>query len=115
MATHWLLEVSGPCECFSGPQQAWPESGSQASERISRTPSTSGTTRGWPPMCELVAVRQCRLKLLLHLVLSLARLTCRRIFGSLVAGLMAGIWGVTGWIGFAYYFAAHAVVSLGSR
>ena len=115
MATHLLLDLSGLCECFSGPQQAWPESGSQALERTSRTPSTSGTTRGWQPMCERVAVHQSRLKLLLYLVLSLARLMRRRIFGSLVAGLMAGIWGVTGWIGFAYYFAAHAVVSLGSR
>lgn len=36
---------------------------------------------------------------------------CRRIFGSLLAGLVAGILGVTGWIGFSYYFAAHIVVS----
>lgn len=34
-----------------------------------------------------------------------------RIFGSLLAGLVAGILGVTGWTGFLYYFAAHAVVA----
>ena len=65
-------------------------------------------------MCEREAFHQCSLRLLLSLFLSLAHLMCRRIFGSLVAGLMAGIWGVTGWIGFAYYFAAHAAVSSGS-
>jgi hypothetical protein len=34
----------------------------------------------------------------------------RRIFGSLLAGLVAGILGVTGWTGFLYYFGAHALV-----
>ncbi|KAK9827246.1 hypothetical protein WJX81_002297 [Elliptochloris bilobata] len=33
------------------------------------------------------------------------------VFGALVAGMVAGLWGVTGWIGFTYYLAMHAVVS----
>ena len=37
--------------------------------------------------------------------------TCRGVFGALVAGLIAGIWGVTGWGGFLYYLAMQAVVS----
>lgn len=36
---------------------------------------------------------------------------CRGVFGALVAGMVAGLWGVTGWIGFSYYLASHAVVS----
>ena len=36
--------------------------------------------------------------------------SCRRIFGSLLAGLVAGILGVTGWIGFTYYFVSHLLV-----
>ena len=40
------------------------------------------------------------------------RKTCRGVFGALVAGLIAGIWGVTGWGGFLYYLAMQAVVSL---
>ena len=36
---------------------------------------------------------------------------CRGVFGALVAGTVAGLWGVTGWIGFTYYLASHAVVS----
>ena len=39
------------------------------------------------------------------------RKTCRGVFGALVAGLIAGIWGVTGWGGFLYYLAMQAVVS----
>ena len=35
---------------------------------------------------------------------------CSRIFGSLLAGLVAGILGITGWIGFSFYFAAHILV-----
>ncbi len=30
--------------------------------------------------------------------------------GALVAGMVAGLWGVTGWTGFLYYLAMHAVV-----
>ena len=37
---------------------------------------------------------------------------CRGVFGSLVAGLIAGIWGVTGWGGFLYYLAMQIVVSI---
>ena len=37
--------------------------------------------------------------------------TCRGVFGALVAGLIAGIWGVTGWGGFLFYLAMQAVVS----
>ncbi len=37
---------------------------------------------------------------------------CSGVFGALVAGLIAGIWGVTGWGGFLYYLAMHMVVSL---
>ncbi|CAL5218559.1 g250 [Coccomyxa viridis] len=33
------------------------------------------------------------------------------VFGSLVAGLIAGIWGVTGWGGFLYYLAMQIVVA----
>ncbi|KAK9916080.1 hypothetical protein WJX75_008384 [Coccomyxa subellipsoidea] len=33
------------------------------------------------------------------------------VFGALVAGLIAGIWGVTGWGGFLYYLAMHMVVA----
>ena len=42
-------------------------------------------------------------------VLRLCR-ACRGVFGALVAGMVAGLWGVTGWIGFSYYLASHAVV-----
>ena len=35
---------------------------------------------------------------------------CRGVFGALVAGLIAGLWGVTGWGGFLYYVAMHCVV-----
>ena len=35
---------------------------------------------------------------------------CSGVFGSLVAGLIAGICGVTGWGGFLYYLAMHVVV-----
>ena len=38
-------------------------------------------------------------------------LCCRRTSGSLLAGLSAGILGVTGWIGFLYFTGMHAVVS----
>ena len=37
---------------------------------------------------------------------------CSGVFGALVSGLIAGIWGVTGWGGFLYYLAMHMVVSL---
>ena len=37
---------------------------------------------------------------------------CRGVFGSLVAGLIAGILGVTGWGGFLYYLAMQIVVSI---
>ena len=40
-----------------------------------------------------------------------SRRTCRGVFGALVAGLIAGIWGVTGWGGFLYYLAMQAVVT----
>ena len=36
--------------------------------------------------------------------------TCSGVFGALVAGLIAGLWGVTGWGGFMYYVAMHCVV-----
>jgi hypothetical protein len=32
------------------------------------------------------------------------------VFGALVAGLIAGLWGVTGWGGFLYYLGMHLVV-----
>jgi hypothetical protein len=32
------------------------------------------------------------------------------VVGALVAGMVAGLWGVTGWAGFLYYLAMHAVV-----
>lgn len=32
------------------------------------------------------------------------------VVGALVAGTVAGLWGVTGWAGFLYYIAMHAVV-----
>ena len=35
---------------------------------------------------------------------------CRGVFGALVAGMVAGLWGVTGWLGFTYYLVSHAVV-----
>ena len=37
--------------------------------------------------------------------------SCSRVFASLLAGLVAGVWGITGWSGFAYYFVAHLLVS----
>ena len=40
-------------------------------------------------MCEREDFHQCSLQLLLCLILSMAHLMCRRIFGLLVAGLMA--------------------------
>lgn len=36
---------------------------------------------------------------------------CRRIFASLAAGLMAGVLGVTGWIGFAFFIVLELLVS----
>ena len=37
---------------------------------------------------------------------------CRRTLASLVAGLTLGIWGITGWVGFLYYFGIHVVVGI---
>lgn len=35
---------------------------------------------------------------------------CSRVFASLIAGLAAGVLGVTGWGGFIYYFLVHTLV-----
>lgn len=43
-----------------------------------------------------------------HVILCL----CSGVFGALVAGLIAGIWGVTGWGGLLYYLVMQMVVRL---
>eukprot|EP00891_Asterochloris_glomerata_P006741 jgi/Astpho2/6741/Aster-x1398 len=39
-------------------------------------------------------------------------LSFNRVFASLLAGLVAGVWGITGWSGFAYYFIAHLLLTI---
>ena len=49
-------------------------------------------------------------RLHLELVYESTICNCSRVFASLVAGLAAGVLGVTGWGGFIYYFLVHILV-----
>ncbi|KAL3144408.1 ER membrane complex subunit 6, variant 2 [Trebouxia sp. C0010 RCD-2024] len=42
----------------------------------------------------------------------ISSIECSRVFASLITGLAAGVLGVTGWGGFAYYFLVHSLLGV---